>query len=87
MMNPICTLSTLDIHRPLRLAIGSPIAFRACPVTGTGAASPAPAPAPGPGRPVRLEDIRFAAEPVFDLAGLAIIAIMIGLFGPYALFC
>lgn len=81
MMNPIYTLSTLDIHRPLRPAIGSPIAFRACPVTGTGAASPAP------GRPVRLEDIRFAAEPVFDLAGLAIIAIMIGLFGPYALFC
>ena len=85
MMNPIYTLSTRDIHRPLRLAIGSPIAFRACPVTGTGAASPAPAPAPG--RPVRLEDIRFAAEPVFDLAGPAIIAIMIGLFGPYALFC
>ena len=81
MMNPIYTLSTLDIHRPFRLAIGSPIAFMACLVIG--AVVSATTPSPAPERPVRLEDIRFATEPVFNLAGLAIIATLIAL---YALF-
>jgi solute:Na+ symporter, SSS family len=57
------------------------IVFMACLVIG--ALVSATTPSPAPERPVRLEDVRFATEPVFNLAGLAIIAILIGL---YALF-
>jgi len=81
MMNPISTLSTMDIHRPSRFASRIWIVFMACLVIG--ALVSATTPSPAPERPVRLEDVRFATGPVFNLAGLAIIAILIGL---YALF-
>jgi SSS family solute:Na+ symporter len=55
------------------------IVFLACLVIGV-AVSLITA-APREDRPVQLSGIRFATEPVFNLAGLAIIAILIAIYG------
>ncbi len=81
MMNPISTLSTMEIHLPLHSLIRIWIVFMARLVIGALVSPTTPSPAPE--RPVRLADVRFATGPVFNLAGLAIIATLIAL---YALF-